>query len=600
MNESAPKPRRPWHRWLTQFSLRSLLILVTLSAVACWWFLRPDTAEEPLVDKLLILRREVRTIKEDFGEAVQSVAGAPNPAGAPAFTYRTISDGSWRLYDEFGGLIARGQCVRDVREGRWTLYHPNGQKAAEGNVLHGARDGLWKVWNADGQPVSEVTYRAAGSVDPATLRVAPTVFSSGVPVVGATSISDSAILPQFGGAGSVPLSPGMAGFGQMPPPPPRPSWHPPLSLRHGPCRAWHSRPRESRPLAPQGPEARTDKPSPSTPTLASEGQYENDLRTGEWTFYDQQGREIERGTFVADLRDGQWTTRDPTTGKRATITYIAGRTRAEHEKILAGIRADLAADSIRRQVAAITRAEELGARAWPLLVELLDRDSSELKLLALRTFVRQASFPAEATPKIELLVDHPDERLAVRAMSAIYIAQPARRGQLYDNLLAAIQQDDPRGLAMETFQALYRADEDRRADLVQAVVKRLSPQIPAGDVASGWNNYGGSWIADLGSSVIPHLDTAFQSGNSHERLFVIKALRELVARGRLRPPLTDGTGYWFYEIPSSAQPLLDRALADPDPMVQEAAKGVGQVGGGFGGIGGGGAGFFGGQSGGFF
>src|SRR5687768_8262778 len=100
-DQARPSGRRPrWYRWLTQFSLRSLLFLVTVSAVGCWWFLRPDSQEEQLAGKLLVLRRQVRTIQ------------LPTADGAePAF--ETVSQGVWQLKDEFGGLLADGKCMQD-------------------------------------------------------------------------------------------------------------------------------------------------------------------------------------------------------------------------------------------------------------------------------------------------------------------------------------------------------------------------------------------------------------------------------------------------------------------------------------------------------
>src|SRR5437899_1576370 len=54
------KPKRRWWRYFVQFSLRSLLIVTTLAAVACWWCLLPKTRYEELAGKFLKLRRQVR------------------------------------------------------------------------------------------------------------------------------------------------------------------------------------------------------------------------------------------------------------------------------------------------------------------------------------------------------------------------------------------------------------------------------------------------------------------------------------------------------------------------------------------------------------
>ena len=59
---AAPVRRRgAWLRFCSQFSLRTLLAVMTLAAIACWWFLRPQLVEEELAGTHLKLRRQVRT-----------------------------------------------------------------------------------------------------------------------------------------------------------------------------------------------------------------------------------------------------------------------------------------------------------------------------------------------------------------------------------------------------------------------------------------------------------------------------------------------------------------------------------------------------------
>ena len=58
--EERARPRWRWPRLFYQFSLRTLLVVMTLAAVACWWLLRPETLEEELAGKYLTLRRQVR------------------------------------------------------------------------------------------------------------------------------------------------------------------------------------------------------------------------------------------------------------------------------------------------------------------------------------------------------------------------------------------------------------------------------------------------------------------------------------------------------------------------------------------------------------
>src|SRR5437763_15223270 len=55
-----PQSKLRWWRYFLQYSLRSLLIVTTLAAVARWWFLLPKTRYEELAGTYLKLRRQVR------------------------------------------------------------------------------------------------------------------------------------------------------------------------------------------------------------------------------------------------------------------------------------------------------------------------------------------------------------------------------------------------------------------------------------------------------------------------------------------------------------------------------------------------------------
>jgi antitoxin component YwqK of YwqJK toxin-antitoxin module len=540
MSQTILKPRRRWHRWLTQFSLRSLLMLVTLSGVACWWHLQPETRYEELTGYHLKLRRQVRL----------ETGAEPDP-----FTGGTIelvsNAGSWRLYDEFDEPIADGRYDRDQPQGKWVLYYPNGQRAAEGRMERGRRTGLWKTWDEAGRPLSEVTYlpNDRGLLND-ELRSAngPTV-KGGV----------------FAGGG------GFCGCGLVAFPRRVPAEiEPPESWRHGPCRAWHP-----------------------TGTLRFEGQYDHDQRVGLWRYFDEQGNSLERGTFIADRREGPWIARDGATGIEKTIEYIAGRTIAEHEVLIAGIRADLASGSVRREVAAIRRLEELGPQGVPLLIELLDRPSSTIQHLALRTLAEQQALPGEALPRIAALADHADPRLALRALVALYLARPEQRSELVGPLLAAIDQTED-DLAFDILLAMCRADEAHRGIILPALLERIGAYQ-----AAYYPAYGGmppdhvAQVAELGWGVLPHLESAFRSANGEGRWCAILVLHLLVASGEPRRPSAAGAApadvQW--PIPEIAQPLLERAKADYDPRVREAAHAVGHGTGGFGSGGGSGMGF---------
>ena len=252
-----PQPRRRWFRFLYQFSLRTMLIGMTLAAIGCWWFLQPQVQEEELAGRYLKLRRQVRLVgpASDSTSTEDAVAG-----GEPNITSIT-SVGSWQLRDENDDLLVDGRHESDLPQGKWTLWYASGQKAAEGEAFRGGRTGLWRVWDERGTLRSEVTYRAVaprkllGGMGPVP------VMWQGIPVVG------------------------MIGpLGQMAPPfqpPPQPSLadlNRYASQRHGPCRVWYA-----------------------SGKLQFEGQYAEDRRDGVWTYLRRAGRRVRTGLVPGGL-----------------------------------------------------------------------------------------------------------------------------------------------------------------------------------------------------------------------------------------------------------------------------------------------------------
>lgn len=539
MTKSPRQPRRwiRWFRWLTQFSLRTLLILVTLSAVACWWFLQPPSKDEELAGPRLKLRRQVRTLPRTPAE--QKVFPEPN----------IISVGSWRMLDERGNVVARGSCKDGQPHGRWTLYHPSGHKAAEGQMLRGYRAGLWKVWDTEGRPVSEVTYAIAARPPPRPPEPRPFVTgSSPVPVVGminplATATPLVGAAPDFGFCGNALLPAKSPDAIESP--------EKPCSIRHGPCRGWHA-----------------------TGELRFTGQFENDLRTGPWAYFDEQGRALESGSFVADRRAGAWMTADPATGRQQSIAYTADQPRAEFQRWLAATQADLASGEVRRELAAAQRLEDLGAEGVPLLVELLANPSRRLQLLALRALSRQAAVPFECLPQVAAMIDQPDARLALRAMLVVYLMQPGEREAIFPRLTAAIELVD-HSLALEASLAIVRADPDRRELVLAKLLERFGEQQAIAK-GSGYPPDYVTRLADLGNGIIPHLDRLYTAASPNARWFVVMVLQDLVSRGEPKyqevPP---GVLDYRCEIPPAAQPLLEKIKADPVPHIRDGAASIG-------------------------
>jgi len=226
--ESAPIRRRPWWRFFAHFSVRTLLLVTTFAAVACWWFLRPKTREEQLAGKHLQLHREVRL--EEVDSKAQLFAGA-NVQTIGGKRFLLVNAGRWQLRDDQDNLLVAGHCANDQPSGKWTIYHVNGRKAAEGDTYRGARRGLWRTWDEEGRLETEIIYEA---------REQELVFRK-------------------------PVGPEM--LARLP-------WK---SFRHGPARGWH----------PNG-------------KLQFEGQYEDDRREGQWTFYDNEGRVATRSDYEND------------------------------------------------------------------------------------------------------------------------------------------------------------------------------------------------------------------------------------------------------------------------------------------------------------
>jgi hypothetical protein len=146
--------RPPRWRFFLQFSVRSLLILMTAAAALCWWFLKPQNRIEPLGYSLLQLRREVRLVKVDPTMPHQFRQVQNNNGQQIA----VINAGQWRVFNSTGDLLVNGNYAHDKPHGKWTVYHVNGRKAVEGRMVSGRKVGRWRAWDEEGRLVSDHTY----------------------------------------------------------------------------------------------------------------------------------------------------------------------------------------------------------------------------------------------------------------------------------------------------------------------------------------------------------------------------------------------------------------------------------------------------------
>ncbi len=548
----AAKPRRRWFRFLYQFSLRTMLIGMTLAAVACWWFLQPSVQEEELAGRYLKLRRQIRVTRVES----KDTGGETIPA-------ELVSVGSWQLRDDQTDVLVDGRYHNDLPQGKWTLWYPSGRKAAEGEAFRGAKSGLWQTWDEHGTLRSEVTYRA----------VAPkSQFSGGL---GSPRPFVTSPIPIVGSIGSP--------IGQMPPPrmmtsmlqmPPAS----PVAERHGPCRVWYA-----------------------SGKLQYEGSYADDRRDGAWKFYDEQGNVVEAGEYKEDLREGEWTilasgvrehpddialseTPDhpPADASRSPVrvTYVAGRTQTDHDALLARLRADLASNSVRRQVAAAARLEELGQHALPILHEQLQSGNTEAKILALRLLTGHEALTPAMYPQIEPLVRDDDPRLALRAMLAVYLLSPERRSQIHRRLLELVEATDNRDLKFDILAKMCDANPDQRLATFMRLIEILAEDTA---IEPGMFNFylTPDWhrLTNLKSDPVPLLAQSFVHSDPRVRLVILLLLEQLVETGEGQLPVASGTAgnaEIVWPIPPTVQAVIDKAKTDPDPKIREQAEAIGR------------------------
>jgi hypothetical protein len=558
---SSPANPRKIPRWrrLFQFSLRSLLILTTLAAVGCWWLLQPKMREEELAGKYLKLLRHVWAMPvTDAVQQLKSAAKTPrgksifgNTGLGPLFNAAHddqpgIDHGSWQIRDEHDDVLVTGRYIDGQPHGFWTIYHASGRKAAAGEMFHGLRVGLWKTWYEDGRRESEVTY-AVKKVPRSYLRLPEfrrpvprgPICTSVIPVVGMVGFSP---LLAITGDDSGRLYPRPNHFDSS-------SY---VSMRHGPAQGWFSNGK-----------------------LRWEGIYDHDRRHGQWTFYDASGRITEKGEYHVGVRDGQWQIVDSATGKTKSIELVGGRERFEHVLLMAQLQAAVHSGDAERQIIAMDRLEELGQHGAPLLSKCLEDSNIDLQLLALRRLERMAIasaierqpecsiFDAAIIARIEALLDSDDERAARSAMLLLYRVSPDRRDALFPRILSAIRQFGDSGWKWSALISLWQTDIAHRAAIFAELAQLYDGRL---------NNAFLFVPLPFSDDMAEILDNASHSNDPRLRRFTIEFI-SIVARSGQRPFVGGSTVQ--YAIPKQLQPIVERAKADLDPTIREAAAAVG-------------------------
>jgi hypothetical protein len=335
------------------------------------------------------------------------------------------------------------------------------------------------------------------------------------------------------------------------------------SERHGPSRTWHTNGK-----------------------LASEGDYADGRQSGNWKLYDVNGIVVEEGPFAHGKRHGRWRQRDAASQSWTETEYVLGRTLAEHHALLARLQSDLVSEQLATRYRAIERLAELGEHGVPLLATTLEQADDEMKLLALRALVRGDHATPELATRIRPWINHPDHRIAVRAMLGVFVAAPNEREGLYRKLIDAAA-DCPSDLKIETLSKLCEADETRRsesfASLIDAIaaanaitpeqwsVTHLSPLDPRNlilrpDVET---------ILSLDVELVPLLTQALRSSSVEHRVIAAATIETLIER----KPATrvSGKSFQWWDIPADLQPLVAAARHDADPLVRSIGEGIGQA-----------------------
>jgi antitoxin component YwqK of YwqJK toxin-antitoxin module len=508
------KPRRRWWRFFLQFSLRTLLIVMTLAAVGCWWFLQPQVRDEEVAGRHLKLRRQVRVEKQPV--AIQY--GNPRPQYIGIDGALLINVGRWRLRGEHDDLLVAGRYENDQPHGKWTVYHVNGRKAAEGEVVKGARSGLWRTWNEEGEQESEVTYKARKPRKPGRFRK--------------------------------PIDPAFV---------PTPSWE---TIRHGPVRVWHAGGR----LKFEGSYQEDRRAELWTfydeqGRMTARGQYRDDKREGKWTVLDPVSGQQSQVDYVGGRPRDDHERLIVRLQQQLTSGQIARQVAAAEQLLKLG------EHGVPTLVAAL---DEPGDNVKLVALSTLERVSG----LRLTDGTLLNALPAEALQKIEPLVESPDKRVANNAMLLVYRHRAERREALFPKLLQATRKSS----SYKQYQVLatiYSVDPGRRAAVISEMALLSAQHRSEGRTSRPYDFVG--LAAGLGDDLPPALIAAAHSDDPIVRQFVLDVIGRLALDERPVEVinLPSGGSEVRCPVPPPYRELVERAKADPHADVRKAAERVG-------------------------
>jgi len=197
-----------------------------------------------------------------------------------------------------------------------------------------------------------------------------------------------------------------------------------------------------------------------------------------------------------------------------------------------------------------------------------------MQVLALRRLERMAIAAIERRPesgvfdpstiaRIEALLDSDDERTARSAMLLLYRVSPDRRDALFPRLLSAIRQFGESGWKWSALISLWQTDIAHRAAIFAELAQYYDGRL---------NNVNLFVPLPFSDDMTEILGNASHSNDPRLRRFTIEFI-SIVARSGQRP-FVGGTTVQ-YAVPKQLQPIVERAKADSDPTIREAAAAVG-------------------------
>ena len=137
---NAQPPHRIFRR-LSQFSVRTMLILTTLFAIGIWWYQRPSGSTPSLLAGGAVFRAPQKPVAPLAATLEES-----SEASNPDFT-DFVWHGRATVRDAHGRLLVSGRYRQDEPVGTWRAFHESGRLRARTNADTGAG---WQTWHANG------------------------------------------------------------------------------------------------------------------------------------------------------------------------------------------------------------------------------------------------------------------------------------------------------------------------------------------------------------------------------------------------------------------------------------------------------------------